>query len=292
MASIEKLTAQVAGKFGELFGITSLTERLSDIMKETVSLKSANSISSMKDETGDLLCSTLALCAESGWDAEELVMATLSKLERRRSQYGSLGRKLNVGILGGSFDPVTLGHVHMARLAMRAGGLDEVWFMPTYDHMYGKNLSPADFRIEMLTAALADEPMMRPFDYEVKHKMKGRMLHVMNRLLNEDDFKETHAFSVIVGMDVAIDVENWEGGLAITDVLPFVVIDRPGSVVPSENVWFMNPPHRYIVDEAMEIPAVSSTMARDCVASGRPTSHILSRPVVSIIDERKAYRTC
>lgn len=289
---MQEITKRVAEVFRKHFGRTSLRERLNDILNEAIELKSAQDITSMRDEAGDTLCSLLALCAESGWDPEELIGNTLQKIERRQAQYAALGRKTKVGILGGSFNPVTTGHVRMGNLALQTAGLDEVWFMPTYDHMYGKDLAPAEVRMEMLHAALAEQPMLRPFDYEIRHQMKGRMLHVMNRLLDDAEYRDTHSFCLVVGMDVAVDVENWEGGLRITDVLPFVVLDRAGSeqrIRP--NVWFMQPPHKYIADEKREIPAVSSTMAREAIAAGREAElrDVILPAVLEIIRREGLY---
>jgi len=48
--------------------------------------------------------------------------------------------KTNVAILGGAFDPITIGHVQVAEQVLAKGLVDEVWFMPCFKHRFGKRL--------------------------------------------------------------------------------------------------------------------------------------------------------
>lgn len=283
---------RVGEAFQRSFGLTPLSQRLDDILGEALELTRAGTISELKDECGDLLCSVLALCHESGWNPRELTDATLEKIGSRHQQYVSMGRKYNVGILGGSFNPVTTSHVSVARLALRAGKLDEVWLMPTYEHMYQKPLLPAEHRMAMLDAALENEKMIKPFYYEIEKKMKGRMLHVMNNLMSDPDYS-SYRFTLVVGRDVADDIQNWEGGMRITERVSFLVMDRKrmvGDPVPTD-AWYLQSPHRYISDDSDGASQTSSTEAREAVRVGMDTTGILHPGVRRYIDVNRLYQS-
>ena len=106
---------KIAEKFTMAFGRTPIKQRLEDILGEAIELSRFVDIPNLKEEAGDLLCSTIQLCNECGWNADELIDATLTKIDRRKEQYKSLGRKTKIAALGGAFNPITLGHIEVAR---------------------------------------------------------------------------------------------------------------------------------------------------------------------------------
>lgn len=104
---IKEIQKQVDNKFREHFGYTPLKERLKDIQNEFFELMKWQDVKNLKEETGDLLASLIQLCSESGWDSEELIQNTLTKIDGRAEQYKTLGRKTKVAILGGAFNPIS-----------------------------------------------------------------------------------------------------------------------------------------------------------------------------------------
>jgi len=78
----------------------------------------------LKEEAGDLLASVIQLHTENGWSIEE---KTLEKIQRRKQQYRTLGRKTKVAIYGGAFDPITKGHIQVAQFILNTSKeFDEV----------------------------------------------------------------------------------------------------------------------------------------------------------------------
>src|ERR1700710_1637333 len=103
---IRELQAAVNEKFLAIFGRTPLKERLDDILRLAIRTSRFSDVENLKEQSSDLLNSVLQLCSECGWNADELSALNLAKIERRRAQYQSLGRKLKVAIFGGAFDPI------------------------------------------------------------------------------------------------------------------------------------------------------------------------------------------
>lgn len=92
--------------FAKMFGETPITQRLRDINGEATELSRFTSLANIREESGDLLASLLALIHEAGFDPEQLLDENRKKILKRRTQYATLGRKVRVAILGGAFDPV------------------------------------------------------------------------------------------------------------------------------------------------------------------------------------------
>ena len=90
MKDIQK---KIGDTFYEAFKRTPFTQRLNDIEKECRELTRFYDLANVKEELGDLLCSSIQLANEAGWNAEELIDNTLAKIKRRAKQYKSLKRK-------------------------------------------------------------------------------------------------------------------------------------------------------------------------------------------------------
>ena len=118
MKSISVLQRDISKVFKKAFGRTPLVERLNDISRETSELTRFLDLENLQEEGGDLLCSVLQLFSENRWDTEQVIEKTLTKIKRRQRQYGTLGRKTKVAILGGAFDPPHLGHIQVAQAVL------------------------------------------------------------------------------------------------------------------------------------------------------------------------------
>jgi len=81
-------------------------------------------------------------------------------------------REQRIGIFGGSFDPVHLGHIKLALSAKREYNLDKVIFVPAYrpPHKKDKKLLPGRFRVKMLSLALKDFPFFCVDKYELNRR--------------------------------------------------------------------------------------------------------------------------
>ena len=258
----QTLQQEVNDNFVEYFGRTPIRERMDDILKEAMELHRFTDMRNLKEEIGDLLASSMQLCNEAGWSVEDVVRATLLKIKRRELQYKSLGRKQNVAILGGAFNPPTIGHIKLAQFVLDSSKtFDSVWLMPCYQHMYNKSMATPEQRLEMCRMAAQMDGRIKVCDYEIKEKLRGETYHLIKRLLDEDFAKDQYDFSVIIGLDNANTFDKWVNYEELERMARFVVVPRKG--IPRDEAvdWYLKQPHIYLSPEN-DIPEISSTVVR------------------------------
>ncbi len=259
---IQELQDQTASIFREYFGRTPLTQRLEDVYGEATELRRYLDMQNIKEETGDLLCSVLALCAECGLDAEELIQATHEKIKARAVQYKSLGRKVQVALLGGAFDPPTLGHLAVAQFVIESSKtFDEVWLLPCYQHMYNKDLAEPFHRLAMCEELAKSDGRVKVLGYEIQNKLRGETYNLVKQLL-ETKFNGETNFSMIIGMDNANTFDKWVNYQELERMIRFVVVPRVGEERDESVDWYLKPPHIYLYPDK-PLPETSSTQLRE-----------------------------
>ncbi|TRZ79942.1 hypothetical protein D4R86_05145 [bacterium] len=259
--------------FINTFGRTPQRQRLHDIFEEALELRNATDYTNLKEETGDLLALTIQLCNECEWDAEELIKNTLGKIKRREKQYLSLGRKIKVAILGGAFNPPTIGHIKLAQFVLNTSKtFDEVWLTPCFSHMYNKKMESFEHRLAMCEMMAKLDGRIRVFGYEGEKKLGGETYHFVKTLLGEEFAKDKYDFSLIIGQDNANTFNKWVNYEDLEKMIRFVVVPRQGEVRDIESDWYLKAPHIYLCGET-NIPETSSTEIR----------HLLSR--MKFLDE-------
>jgi len=260
---MKKIQKDIDDIFKKNFGYTPLGERLKDIQSEFFELMKWQSVANLKEELGDLICSCIELATESGWDVEELVRDTLKKIESRHLQYKSLGRKYKIAIFGGAFDPITNGHIGVAKFVLNTSGeFDEVWLLPAYKHMYNKKMSSAKHRIAMCKLAAESDKRIKVWDYEISNELSGETFNLFKRIKSEPSLTENYNFSMIIGLDNALTFDKWVNYQELERMVRFIVIDREGYKSDPKINWFLKPPHIYLNQEN-HIPEVSSTQIRN-----------------------------
>lgn len=291
MKDIQKI---VNDTFLENFGKTPLTERINDILGETLELIRFTDIKNLKEETGDLLCSLLQLCNESGWNAEDLIKYVCEeKIPKRKLQYKSLGRKYKIALLGGSYNPITLGHIQLAQYVLNTSkSFDEVWIMPNYNSITGKDIQSFEHRFNMCKLAAKVDGRIKIFDYEQQKQLAGETYHLVKTLLADKDY-DNYNFSFIIGLDNANVFDTWYNYNDLERLIRFVIVPRKG-YKPLYNAWYLKEPHIFLNgnDEDINIMEVSSTFVRDKIKNN-DTSDILNyinKDVYQYIIDNNLYK--
>ena len=278
--------------FKKMFGRTPLTERIKDIQREADEVGRFLDINHLEEEYGDLLCSVLAGISEMGKDVDVVINNTHEKIKRREQQYKSLGRKTKVAILGGAFDPVTKGHIETAQLVLDATGkFDEVWLMPCYQHLFGKEMTSPEQRLKMVEMAVAVDGRIKAFDYEIRHMLKGETLNCVNRILDDPEY-DNYQFSFIMGADNAMTTNKWVGWDELERRIPFVVVPRAEEDLNiTSSSWFLKEPHM-LVDADAPIDC-SSTVVRDALGDMKvdEAEVLLNEEVFDFIIRNQIYKT-
>lgn len=288
--NIFELQKRVHKVFLDAFGRTPFNQRIEDIQKESTLLCRFTDFQNLKEETGDLLSTVIELCNENEWQVQDLVNSTLEKIKRRRLQYKSLGRRTAVALLGGAFNPPTIGHIKLAQFVLNSSKtFDQVWICPCYGHMYGKKMASSKDRLEMCRIAAKADGRIKVFDYEIKHKLKGETYNFLKSLF-ASEYIEEYDFSYVIGIDNANTFDKWVNFESLEHMIRFVVVNRKGFKRNKKVNWYLKHPHIFLDPENNEIPDTSSTQARDilktCVhfsESEEELLQILDRNVLNYI---------
>jgi len=254
----KKLQEIVNKCFVEHFSYTPLQERIDDITRESIELSRFTDIKNLKEEAGDLLSSVIQLCNESGWEFEDLVRYTCEKkIPGRQLQYKSLGRKYKIALLGGSFNPITNGHIEVAKFVLNTSRtFDEVWLVPAYRHMYNKPLLDFDKRVEMCKIAAKADARIKVFEYEKEKNLAGETYHLIKNLLSDKKY-ENYNFSFIIGQDNANTFDKWVNYEELERITKFVIVPRIG-YEPIPGSWYLKQPHIFLHGEK-EYPIIESS---------------------------------
>lgn len=274
--------------FIEHFGYTPLGERLDDIQGEFFELMKWSDLKNLKEEAGHLLTSILQLCNENDFDPVELIKNTLTTIESRSEQYKSLGRKVNVAILGLAGNPIHLGHIQLAQFVLNVSKkIDEVWLMPSYDHMQKSNMIDSKHRLEMCKLASKNDNRIKVFDYEIKHKLGGETYYLFKKLKEEKNITienntyptDKFRFYMIIGIDNANKFHSWVNFKELEKLAKFIVVPRKGIERDYSVDWYTQKPHIFLNNETPIID-VSSTEIRN----------ILNEPVETLINSGKIFK--
>ena len=133
----------------------------------------------------------------------------------------------SIGILGGTFDPVHIGHLFIAEAARDAFQLDRVFFIPTGDppHKKASRLAPSEDRINMLEVALRGNPAFQVSDMEVVRQGTTYTVDTLRELRNRYS-KDLLYF--IIGGDTLLELKTWRSIRSVAELCSFIVYRRPG----------------------------------------------------------------
>jgi nicotinate-nucleotide adenylyltransferase len=174
-----------------------------------------------------------------------------------------------LGMLGGTFDPIHMGHVDAARVAEAALGLGEVLLVTSHipPHRTQPAASPYH-RFAMVALTVARHPRWRASDLELQTAAPSYTSCTLDRL-HAAGYRPIELF-FIVGADAFREIESWKDYPSIFDRAHFAVISRPGADVS---------------DLAERLPPLASRMIRAttvAVASGATSIFLIDAPTADV----------
>ena len=216
-----------------------------------------------------------------------MVMAGRTRVEplpplRRIDFIGERRVAERLGILGGTFDPVHIGHLVAAVNVRHAMALDRV-LLVVANHPWQKSaraITPAADRLAVVEAAVAGTEGVEASAIEIDRGGDSYTADTLEQLVEEGPDRELF---LVVGADVAAELDTWRRTDVVARLATVVVVTRGGR--PAVDV---GPPWRV---EQVPIPAleISSSDLRARAADGRPLDHLVPRPAVDCIRERGLY---
>ncbi|GLQ59776.1 putative nicotinate-nucleotide adenylyltransferase [Gluconobacter japonicus] len=140
------------------------------------------------------------------------------------------GRRMRVGLLGGSFNPAHIGHLQVAQRALRALKLDQVWLMVSPGNPLKPRKGMGAFRARLASAQrLADGRRICATDIEARLKQRYTVKTVA---LLKQRFPNVQ-FVWLMGADGLAQFSRWKNWRVLARMIPIAILPRPGSVTPA-----------------------------------------------------------
>jgi len=187
---------------------------------------------------------------------------------------------VKIGVFGGSFDPVHVGHLIVADAAADILHLDQVLFVPAHTQPFkvgAHSASPAD-RVAMLRAAIAGNARFGLDLREIERGGPSYTSITLRELAHEHPDDE---LCLMVGADAASDMPAWHDVDEIPGLATIAVLSRPG-----ETRWQQR---MSAVDVAVPAIDISATLVRDMIRDGRSIRYLVPPAVADYIAKHSLY---
>jgi nicotinate-nucleotide adenylyltransferase len=199
---------------------------------------------------------------------------------------------MRIGIFGGTFDPVHMGHLIVAEQCRDQAGLDEVWFLPSYipPHKADRGITRFEQRCDMLELAIAGHGAFKVDRIEKELPEPSYTARTLAELHARHPGDE---FFLLVGSDCLLDLPGWYEPRAVIERAGLVVVPRPGVML-----WTAE---RLATALGVDVSAVrlrliacpmidiASRELRRAIADGLSVRYLVPRAVEEYIRERKLY---
>jgi len=196
---------------------------------------------------------------------------------------------MRIGVLGGTFDPIHVGHVAAAHVALECAHLDRVLFIPSATPPHR---SPAEAdarqRLDMSRLAIADDPKFEVSDIEIRRGGKSYTADTIAELRRAHPRDDLF---LILGWDAARLFSTWHQPERIRTEASVVVIGRPGTEAPAgaDLTAAGLDPRRTVVCLG-GTPDISGSELRESLAKGESVGDCLPPAVERYIAEHLLYR--
>ncbi len=190
--------------------------------------------------------------------------------------------KQTVGILGGSFNPVHIGHIILASYMVQWGYVDKVWLTlsPQNPLKDQRGMIPDIKRLAMLTIATRSVKDIEICDIELAMPRPSYTINTLDALTRLHPSKK---FKLIIGSDNWRIFNQWRDADRILDEYGVIVYPRPGYPIERMAVDGMEVAHAPMLD-------LSSTFIRSAIAQGKNCNVFLPHGVFKYIVDNKYYR--
>ncbi len=137
---------------------------------------------------------------------------------------------MKIGLFGGSFDPVHLGHLLVARAAREEAGLDRIFFIPAAQSPFKpvSQPAPANVRLRLLRLALAGETATEVDDLEIRRGGPSFTIDTAREYVGK--FPGAELF-YLIGADQTPQLHLWRESAALAQLVQFLIIPRPGDAL-------------------------------------------------------------
>jgi nicotinate-nucleotide adenylyltransferase len=187
---------------------------------------------------------------------------------------------VRIGLLGGTFNPVHLGHLILAEEVREKLSLDKVIFVPAYfpPHKEKEGIAPAAHRFKMVELAIFANRHFEVSDYEIRKSGLSYTIDTVRafKLRYPDD-----ELFFISGSDLLKYLDKWKDLKKILQLVRFVVATRPG--------YSLRKIPAYIATVAIRAVDISAFEVRQCIREGKSFRYLVPEKVYAYIQKHRLY---
>jgi nicotinate-nucleotide adenylyltransferase len=189
---------------------------------------------------------------------------------------------MRIGILGGTFNPIHIGHLILAQQTLEKLKLNKVIFVPTYipPHKGNRKIASAEARFKMAMLATQDNSNFEVSDLEIRRKGRSYSIYTLEELRRKFGVQTRLFF--IVGADLLDELYTWKDIGQILKIARFVAVTRPGYELKDLPAGAVS----------LSIPSmdISSTQIRGYIKKGKSIRYLVTDKVLDYILRQGLYR--
>ncbi len=213
---------------------------------------------------------------------------------------------MRIGLLGGTFNPIHVGHLRAAVEVIEAFNLDKLLLIPSANppHKSADQVADAEDRLEMVRLSIKGVPSLEVSDVELARHGPSYTIETLRYF--QDQYGAGSEIHFIVGQDAFSEITTWKSYKALFSTAHFIVMTRPGSKLSSIEHFI----HTHISDAYQYDPVlnrythpewctifcvdithidVSASEIRDRIRHGRPIRFLVPDTVEAFIVEKGLY---
>ncbi|MGB0732756.1 MAG: nicotinate-nucleotide adenylyltransferase [Pontibacterium sp.] len=203
--------------------------------------------------------------------------------------------------MGGTFDPVHIGHLRSALEIGHWLGAQEIRLVPSRVPVHKQGVgASAQARCEMLQLAVADEPSLYVDLTELESAQDSYTVHTLQLLREQLGADASICF--VMGMDSYLSLPTWKAWQSLLDFCHIIVVKRPGYPMPDDELmlkftqqftqnlaYISEQPSGGVLIKELTPLAISSTQVRNLVAQGQSPRYLVPDNVWNFIRQNGLY---
>ena len=199
---------------------------------------------------------------------------------------------MNIGVMGGTFDPIHLGHLAIAVEARTRMNLAEILFVPAGQPWLKTDriISAVEHRVEMVRLAIADNPYFKLSTVDIERAGPSYAVDTIADLQGKVGAEDE--LFLILGWDSLAELPQWHEPSRLITMCRLIAVPRPGYRRPKLKSLEAGIPGISQLVMLLEKPEIdiSASNIRGRVAKGLSVHHLVPKPVNSYIKEHRLYR--
>ena len=180
-----------------------------------------------------------------------------------------------IGFFGGCFNPPTIAHLNLAKIAIDNFGLDKIYFIPMNDFYLKPDLESSVHRLNMLKLLTKDEDKLEVDDFELK--LNKRLFAIDAFSIIDEKYNCEKYF--IMGSDNYIKMKSWKESDKL-DKYNYIILDRKNEIASKNNIMFVS---------NNEFSDISSSYVRNLISKNGDVERYLNKDVYQYIKSNSLY---